>query len=378
MDFSLTEEQDMLKRAARDLLSTHCNTGLVREMEEAGRYAQPLWSQLADLGWLGVGIPEEGGGAGGTVFDQMLVAEEMGRALAPIPYASSSVIAATALAGTGDAAVMKDWLTPIATGARIGTLAVAEPESHWDLDTVSLAATKDGDGYTLSGVKLFVLDGVFADDIIVVARDGAGDDGLVLGIVAPDASGVQVSRMLTIAGDGQAAIRFEGAALPAGRVLARGKVVRTAVEEALNRGRLILAAHMLGAADVAMQMSVDYAQDRVQFGRPIGSFQAIQHKLATMMKELESARALLYTAAWRHALGTGDDVQVAMAKAWMNDTSERTLWEAHQIHAGVAYMMEFDLQLFTRRCKSWELLLGDTHDQRRKVGDHIAATAAAV
>ncbi len=378
MDFSLTEEQDILKRAARDFLTTNVNNGLVRELEEAGRYAQDVWSTLVDLGWIGLGIPEEGGGAGGTVFDQMLLAEEMGRVLAPIPYVASSVIAGTAIAETKDAQVVKDWLMPVATGERIGTLAIAEPGSLWDVDSVALEARPDGDGYRLDGVKLFVLDGVFADDILVLGRSGPSDDDLVLGIVTAEMAGVRVSRMHTMSGDGQAAVRFSDAALPAARVLARGGLARLAVEEAMNRGRIALAAYMLGAADVAMQMSVDYSLDRVQFGRQIGSFQAIQHKLAGMMKDLASARALLYTAAWRYASGTGDDVQVAMAKAWMNDTSERTLWEAHQIHAGVAYMMEFDLQLFTRRCKTWELIFGDTHDQRRKVGDHIATTAAAL
>lgn len=377
MDFSLTEEQEMLKRSARDFLTTHCNNNLVREMEEGGTYSREMWERLADLGWLGVGIPEADGGAGESVFEQMLLAEEMGRVLAPLPYLASSVVAAGALSAVGNSRVTHEWIAPIASGTRIASLAMAEPESLWDAGTVALRATPAGEGYTLDGVKLFVLDGVFADDFIVLARDAPGDDGLVLGVISRDAHGLTVNRMLTMARDGQAALRFEGVALPAGRIVARGAVARSAVESALERGRIALSAMMLGASDVAMQMSVDYAKDRVQFGRQIGAFQAIQHKLATMMKEMESARALIYSAAWRSASGTGDAVQVAMAKSWMNDASERTLWEAHQIHAGVAYMMEFDLQLFTRRCKSWELLLGDTHSLRQRVGEYLATLALA-
>lgn len=376
MDFSLTEEQSMLKFAARDFLTKQSPHSLVREMEEEGVYARDLWEQLSNLGWLSVGLPEEAGGSGGSVFEQMLLAEEMGRALAPIPYVASSVIAAGTLAAIGSKAVNRDWLPPIASGKRVATLVLAEEESFWDPDSVALPAKAAGDGFTLNGKKLFVLDGAFADDFVVVARQSEGRDGLVIGILDRNTPGLTVDKMLTIAGDGQAALDFKDVSLPKDRVLAMGKVARDAVVSAIERGQLALCGVMLGAADVAMQMSVEYAKDRVQFGRPIGGFQAIQHKLATMMKELESARALTYSIGWRYGEGNGDGTQVAMAKAWMNETSAHTHWEAHQIHAGVAYMMEFDLQLFSRRGKSWESVFGDTDSLRRAVGDRIAESAS--
>ena len=375
MDFSLTEEQSMLKFAARDFLTKQSPRSLVREMEDEGVYARDLWAQLSNLGWLGVGLPEEAGGAGGSAFEQMLIAEEMGRALAPIPYIASSVIAGGALAAIGSPEV-RDWLAPIASGKRVATVALAEEESFWNPDTVVLSARASGDGYTLNGTKLFVLDGAFADDFVVVARQADGREGLVLGIVGQNTPGLTVTKMLTIAGDGQAVLTFKDVSLPKARVLATGKVARDAVVSAIERGQLALCGAMLGAADVAMQMSVEYAKDRVQFGRPIGGFQAIQHKLATMMKELESARALTYSIGWRYGEGHRDGAQVAMAKAWMNETSSHTHWEAHQIHAGVAYMMEFDLQLLSRRGKSWESVFGDTDSLRRAVGDRIAEAAS--
>jgi alkylation response protein AidB-like acyl-CoA dehydrogenase len=370
MDFNLSDEQVLLKQNSARMLADACPTDVVRQAEDDGDYAADLWRDLSDLGWLSLGISEDGGGAGGTIFDQMLLAEEFGKVLAPVPYVASNVVAAAAIEGSGNAQAIARWLPPVASGSRIATLAIAESDTLWDTDGITLAATANGDGYLLDGEKLFVLDGVFADDIVVGARSS---EGVVLAIVPIDASGVTVERMDNISGDGQASIRFERVAVDTDQVIATGDAAEQALTRAFDHACLALCGSMLGAAQVGMDMAVEYAKDRVQFGRAIGGFQAIQHKLATMMKELESARAIIYSTAWQYSLGNADSQAVSMAKAWMNDASDRSMWEAHQIHAGVAYMMEFDLQLYTRRCKSWEVLFGDTRHHRVQIGNALRA-----
>ena len=365
MDFNLSDEQVLLKQNSARMLADACPTDVVRQAEDDGDYAADLWRDLSDLGWLSLGISEDGGGAGGTIFDQMLLAEEFGKVLAPVPYVASNVVAAAAIEGSGNAQAIARWLPPVASGSRIATLAIAESDTLWDTDGITLAATANGDGYLLDGEKLFVLDGVFADDIVVGARSS---EGVVLAIVPIDASGVTVERMDNISGDGQASIRFERVAVDTDQVIATGDAAEQALTRAFDHACLALCGSMLGAAQVGMDMAVEYAKDRVQFGSPIGRFQGVKHPLAEMYVDLESIRSLLYYAAWALEEGSADLSSAAsQAKAFATEAFLKIGVGAIQLHGAVGYTEEYDVQLYLKRSKWARPAYGDENHHLDRV-----------
>ena len=301
MDLGLDEQQEMLKNFARDFLEKECPESLVREMEEDEKgYSPELWKKMAEQGWMGLIIPEAYGGAGMNLCELVVLLEEFGRALVPGPFISTVVLGAMPIMEAGTDAQKKQFLPKIASGELIMTLALTEPSAKWSADGVTLEAKKDGGDYVLNGTKLFVPDAHVSDYMIVVARTGGkGEDGITLFIVDSKSSGIKFEQLKTIAADKQCEVTFENVKVPAANLLgAEGKGWPHRREDC-RRSRPSPPARTSSASPRWTSTStLNYAKERVQFGRPIGSFQAIQHKLADAVIDVDGSRFITYKAAW--------------------------------------------------------------------------------
>ena len=367
VDLGLTEQQELLKNAARDFLENECPETLVREMEEDERgYSPDLWGKMAEQGWQGLLIPEEHGGAGFDFLDLSVLLEEFGRALVPGPFMSTVLGGAVPLMEIGSDEQKAEFLPRIATGDLIFTLALTEPSARFDEEGVQAEASVSGNEVTFSGTKLFVADANVADYMIVAGRSGAG---VTLGIVPTDQAGVEVTQLVTIARDKQCEVKLNNAT---GQLLGTDGGGWEALQPVLQRYTVGECAYLVGLAQMDFEISVDYAKERVQFGRPIGSFQAIQHKCADMVTDVDGSRFIMYKAAW--SLNTSeDDAQMAvnMAKAWCSDATRRVVAHGQQIHGGIGFTKDYKIQLFYRRQKRAELAFGDADHHRELVAQQL-------
>ena len=363
MDLSLSEEQTLIRDSARDFLENECPEEHVRAMEEdeAG-YSPDLWKKMAELGWQGLMIPEEHGGSGFSYLDLCVLVEEFGRALVPGPFIPNATCAAWLTIAGSDEQQAK-YLPGIASGTAIHTYAVTEESGRWDRAGFALTATADGDGYVLNGSKLFVPDANVADYLHVIAN--TPDGRLANFIIARDQAGVEVTLLKTIASDKQAEVVLKDVRVDAGDVMAidnetslRGRNVAVNLENA----------YLVGLAQKDFEIAVNYAKERVQFGRPIGSFQAIQHKAADMVTDVDGMRFITYKAAW--ATSENEDSQhmdTSMAKAWCSEASRRVVAHGQQIHGGIGFTKDYIIQLYFRRQKRAELFWGDADFHREQV-----------
>ena len=371
MEWTLTDEQEELRRSVRRFFEQKSTSADVRRlMETDDGYDPAVWSQMAEqLGLQGLALPEEHGGSGFSFVEQAIVLEEMGRSLLCSPYFGSVVLAGTALVESGDESIQKELLPGIADGSTIATLALAESDGRWSADATTVSARRTNEGYTLSGAKHFVLDGHNANVLLVVAR---ADGGPSLFVVDPTATGVSRRLLETIDMTRKLAL-IELTDAPARLIGAEGDAERV-ITSTLQRAAVALAAEQVGAAQRCLDMSVDYAKLRVQFGRPIGSFQAIKHKCADMLLEVESARSAVHYAAWAIAEDT-DEVPLvsSVAKAYCSDAFTNAAAENIQIHGGIGFTWEHDAHLYYRRAKSSELLFGTPHEHRDAVAGLLLA-----
>lgn len=362
MDLGLSEEQELLKNSARDFLEKECPEEHVRAMEEDDKgYSPELWKKMADLGWQGLMVPEEYGGSGFSFLDLCVLVEEFGRALVPGPFIPNAVCTAELiLAGTDEQ--KQAHLPKIADGSHIHTYAITEPSGRWDSEGITMKAARDGDGFVLNGTKLFVPDAAVADYLHVVARDG---HDLNTYIVARDQPGIQVTVLKTIASDKQCEVVFKDVKVAASDVVTMDANTAARLR---NMATNLECAYLVGLAQRDFEISVNYAKERVQFGRPIGSFQAIQHKAADMVTDVDGMRFIMYKAAW--ATSENEDsaeMDTAMAKAWCSDASRRVVAHGQQIHGGIGFTKDYIIQLFFRRQKRAELFWGDADFHRERV-----------
>jgi alkylation response protein AidB-like acyl-CoA dehydrogenase len=337
-------------------------------METTEGYDPSVWKQMGEqLGLQGLAIPEEFGGSGYSYVELGVVLEEMGRALLCAPYFSTVVLAANTLLHCGDESAQKEYLPGIASGETIATLAFTEPSGRWDADGIQMTASGSGDSWTLDGEKMFVIDGHTADLLLVAARTGAG---ISLFAVPADASGVTRTPLSTMDQTRkQAKVEFSGT--PARLIGADGAGWDT-LDRVLDLAAVGLAAEQVGGAQKCLEMSVEYAKVRVQFGRPIGSFQAIKHKCADMLLEVESAKSAAYYAMWA-ASELNDELPVvaSLAKAYCSDAYFHAAAENIQIHGGIGFTWEHPAHLYFKRAKSSELLLGDPTYHRELLAQRI-------
>lgn len=374
MDFGFSEEQEMLRENARGLLEKECPPAAVRRlMEDERGYDPALWKKMAELGWTGLAIPEEFGGAALTYVDLALVMEEMGRALLPSPFIWTAMTA-EAIRRAGSDAQKRAILPKIAAGETIATIAWMEPPGSWDAAGIKATARESGGDFTLDGVKLFVNDGHLADLMIVAARTGgAGEAGVTLFAIDARRQGVAVTPLKTMDQTRKLSeVRLEGVRANADETLGAISGGWKTLAEVIDRGKVMIAAEMMGGAQKALEMSVEYAKLRVQFGRPIGSFQAVQHKCANMMVDVESAKSAVYYAAWAVSNESAEaPLAAALAKAAASDAYRRVTAEAIQVHGGIGFTWDHDLQLYFKRAKSSEFTFGDAAWNRELVAQGI-------
>ena len=373
MDLGLNETQQMLKNSAREFLQAECPDTYVRAMEEDARgYTPDMWQKIAEQGWLGLIFPEEYGGVGLTYLDLSVLLEEMGRALLPGPFFSTIVMGGMSIMDAGTDEQKRRLLPQICDGQHIVTLALTEPSARWDAAGIQTTAAQNADGaWTLNGTKLFVPNAHVADTYIVAARTGDAERDITLFFVPGDADGVTQTLLKTIASDRQSEITLDSVSLPAEAALGEVNKGWDTIEKVLAWGAIGKCAEMVGGAEQVLEMTVEYAKQRTQFGRPIGSFQAIQHHCANMATDVEGSRYITYQAAWLLSEGEAAVQEVAMAKAWVSDAYRRICALGHQCHGAIGFTKEHNMQLYSRRAKAAELAFGDTDFHLETVADGL-------
>ncbi|MCP3856014.1 MAG: acyl-CoA/acyl-ACP dehydrogenase [Actinomycetia bacterium] len=366
MNFAFSEEQEQLRGFVRSFLEEKSAEAAVREqMDTEQGYDNAVWSQMGEqMGLQGLIVPEEYGGQGYGYVELTVVLEEMGRALLCAPYFSTVVLAANALIHSGDEAAKQAHLPGIASGETVATVAFTEENGKWDESGIT--ATADADG-KITGTKSFVLDGHTADLLIVAARSA---EGVSLYTVDANAEGVTRTALSTMDQTRkQAKIEFAGAPGTLVGTAGQGWDVMNTV---LDLAAVGLAAEQVGGAQACLDMAVEYAKVRVQFGRPIGSFQAIKHKCADMLLEVESAKSAAYYAGWCASEMNDELPSVAsLAKAYCSDAYFHSAAENIQIHGGIGFTWEHPAHLYFKRAKSSELLFGDPTYHRELLAQRI-------
>lgn len=368
MDLGLTEIQQMLKTSAQEFLAQECPPTLVREQEENSRgYTDELWRLIVGLGWTGLPFAEEYGGSGGSFMDLAVLLEEMGKALVPGPFFPTVVLGGLTISDTGTSQQKQDILPGICDGGLRLTLALTEPSATYESWGVETTATVQGDDYILNGTKLFVPYAHAADILLVAARTSpaaGSSQGITLFIVPAGSPGLTVEVLNSIASDKQCEVVLDQVSVPKDAILGELGQGWPVVHRTLQRATAAMCIQMLGGADAIVDMTVDYVTQRTQFGRPIGSFQAIQHQCARMATDVEGCRNIVHLAAWTLSEGMPSEREVAMAKAWTSQAYQRVCTAAHQCHGAIGFTKEHNLQLYTRRAKVLELSYGDVETHR--------------
>ncbi len=375
MDFSFTEEQDMLRSLARQFLTKECPSSGVREADvyEAG-YEPRLWWEMAELGWMGLVLPEEYGGMNAGFMDLVVLMEEMGRSIVPGPFFSTVGLCALPILEYGTSEQKAEFMPKIARGEEIWTMAMAESSGGWRASEVSLHAEHQAMNYVLQGHKVFVSDAHVADHLLVAGRTADGDEpeqGITLLLVDTGTPGMEIEPIPTIGGDRQFRVSFNAVTVPQDRVLGIAGDGWDIIDFILQRAAVLKCAEISGACQAVLDMTCAYAKERVQFDRPIGSFQAIQHKLADMMIDVDAVRYLLYQAAWGIAVGSPSSLQISAAKARANEAYQRICIEAVTAHGAIGYTRDHDIGLHYRRVKAAQFAAGDTDLHREAVAGEL-------
>lgn len=369
MEFDLSKPQRLMQKSARDLFARTCPAKKVRELMTADTALDPeLWSAVAEQGWLGIHLSESSGGLGLGVVDLAVVGEEMGRACFPGPFLGT-VWAATLIAEANPAS---KYLQSLTAGESKGAVAFLEADASWDLPAVHMQAKQDGKGYQITGRKSFVSDAGVADVIVCVARAGAD---LALFTVPAKTTGVsikptpgldQTRKLYDVA--------FEGVNVGADGVLAVGEAADRTLVRSMQVATLLVCADMLGGMQWIIEDAVEYAKTRQQFGKPIGSFQAVQHMCADMLLWTESSRSAILFAAWTLDVEPKSAARaVSTAKVYTSDASREVANRGVQVHGGIGFTWEHDLHLYCKRSKASEILFGDASHHRAQLADMVLA-----
>jgi alkylation response protein AidB-like acyl-CoA dehydrogenase len=360
VDLTLDDDQRLLADSARQLFERTYPTAEARKVEELPeRFSRDLWTQATELGWPGIALPEDCGGAGYGVLELAILAEELGRAAVTLPLLPSYTATLPLLWGGSDAA-RAQWLGPLTAGDALAALAVLEPGSGSEHSTPALAGVAAGDGWRLSGTKLAVRFGTSADVLLVTADLGDGGSSLV--VVAADAPGVERAPHESFSPEPLATVTLSDVAVGPDDVVGERGGAAALVERVLAHLTVLDTAYAVGLCDAALALAVDHASNREQFGRPIGVNQAVSHQCVDIRVEADAMRVLAHQAAWRVDRFDIDPAAamraVALANAYARDVIAGIFARAHQVHGAMGFTMEYDLQLFSRRAKSYELTGG--------------------
>jgi len=375
MDLGLSEEQEMLKTSARDFLQKECPKKLVKQLDESDEgYSPELWQRIAGLGWLGLMFPDKYGGSGGSFLDLVVLLEEMGYNILPGPFFSTVVLGGLTILAAGNKEQKRELLPGIASGEIILTLALTEPSVGYDASSVKTTAVAHNGEYVINGTKLFVPDANVADLLLCVARTKEAEnpeDGITIFLVDAKSPGIECTLLKTLARDKQCEVLFNNASVPKENILGELDQGWPVVQDALQKATVAKCAEMVGGAQAALDMAIAYAKERVQFNRPIGSFQAIQHYCANMVSDVDGSRFVTYKAAWKVSEGLPATMDVAVAKSWTSDAYRRVTLLAHQIFGAIGFTMDHDMHLYYRRAKASEMMFGDSAFQRTIVAREL-------
>ncbi len=361
MNFGFTDEQDLLRQEIRRVLDERCPIGVVREtMATEQGYNDALWSEMAALGWLGLMVPESYGGSGLTAVDGIVLFEETGRTLTPTPLLSNT-LAANAIVENGSDAQKSTWLPKLCNGSAKATPALFDEADAFAAEETRLAATREGEGFMLSGIKKNVFDPISADAFVVSFRFGEGPTDVGLALVPSDASGVSAKSFPLIDETKRMGnLELTDVRVGPDQLLGTPGEVTRSIERLLDVGALFVTAEMSGAIDEAIRLTVEYAKSRIQFGHPIGHFQGVKHPLAEMYADLESFRSLLYYAGWLMEHRPAElSRQVSLAKAYATDSFVRTGIDSIQLHGAIGFTTACDIHLYFKRSKWARPAYGD-------------------
>jgi alkylation response protein AidB-like acyl-CoA dehydrogenase len=375
MDLGLSEEQEMLKKSARDFLQKECPRRLIRQLDESeDGYSLELWRKMAELGWMGLVFPEKYGGSGRSFLDLTILLEEMGYNIVPGPFFSTVILGGLTILAAGSAEQKMEFLPKIARGEMVLSLALTEPSASYDAASVKTKAiARDGE-YVIKGTKLFVLNANVADYILCVARTKETtdpEDGISVFLVDARSPGLMCTLLRTLARDKQCEVIFDNVTLSGKSIVGKMHEGWPIVRDILQKATVAKCAEMVGGAQAAMDMAVNYAKERVQFGRPIGSFQAIQHYCANMAMDVSGSRFVTYKAAWKVSEGLPAALDAAIAKAWVSEAYGRVALSAHQIFGAIGFTMDHDIHLYYRQAKAAEIIFGGADFHRAIVAQEL-------
>jgi alkylation response protein AidB-like acyl-CoA dehydrogenase len=375
MDIAFTEEQEMLRKAAQDFLTAECPKKKVRELEEDSKGHSPeIWKKMADLGWQGMVIPEKYSGQGMTFQDFTILIEEMGRNILPGPFACTVVEGILPIIDAGTEEQKNEFLPRIASGELILTMAQLEPNGLFDASGITVKAAAKGDHYVIDGTKVFVEMANVANYMLCVTRTSKGTspaDGVTVFIVDAKSPGVHIEVMPTIGMEKLCEVQFKDVSVPKKNILGKLDKGWGIVETVMRRGAIAKCAESIGGMQAAVEMTVAYSKERVQYDRPIGAFQALQHIMADMWTAMQTSRYIVYQAAWLESEGLPSEKEVAMAKAYVNEKYKWLTEKGVLLHGAIGTSREHDIPLYFRRAKAADIRYGGTDYWREVVATKI-------
>ncbi|MFO7964527.1 MAG: acyl-CoA dehydrogenase family protein [Desulfobacterales bacterium] len=375
MDFGFSKDQNLIRKSAREFFEKECPKDIVRELKKDIKgYNPKFWKKMAQLGFLGLALPEVYGGTEGEYIDLMIFMEEMGRNIVPSPYFSTICMCAPAIDTFGSDIQKKSYLPGIAEKGDIWSFAINEEPAGWESDTIEFSATPDGDDYVLNGKKLFVPYANSAKMMLVAARTSNESDpkqGITIFIVDAKSKGVEIEVIPTAARDMKCEVRFDSVLVSKDNIIGELNKGDSVIDHVIQFGSVLKSAEMSGGVAAALGLAVKYAKEREQFGKPIASFQSLQHRMVQMQTEVDGLRNLVYQAAWKMNMGTPDRMLNSMAKVKANKVYHRVCYDAVYIHGAIGWTEEMDVSLYLLRSKTNENACGGTDFHLERIAEEM-------
>ena len=373
MDLDFSKEQELIRKSAAQFIAKECPFDLVRELEESdGGYSKNMWQKMQAVGWLDLIIPEAYGGFGSDFMDMVIIQEELGKRVVPSPFFSTVILGGLTILEGGSEEQKKNLLPGIGDGSLLVSLAQYEEEGSYQQSGIHMTAQQKDGYYELNGTKMFVSDANIVDKLIVVAKVDENDAGLTLFLVEMDTPGLSVSKLPTIAKDNTCAVYFDSVNVPESNVLGKKGDGWAVLEKMYIKAYVAKAAEMIGACKTCMDMTVQYTKERIQYGKPIGGNQALQHFMSNMRIAYDTIHEYLYRVACMIDNGEDASLEASILKASANENFKFISERAIQLHGAIGTTREYDIALFFRRAKSWEFVCGDTDFHYEKIIDRCA------